>query len=79
MIGIDGLSLAAFSQRPTPATRTAVPDLLGLDGRAAVAAATASGLLVEAVGSGVVKSQQPSAGEALPDNRRIALVLAEAR
>ena len=78
-IDIDGLALAAFSQRPAPATRTAVPDLLGLDARAAVAAATASGLLVEAVGSGVVKSQQPTAGEALPDNRRIALVLAEAR
>ena len=78
-IGIDGLSLAAFSQRPHPATKAAVPDLLGLDARAAVAAATASGLLVEAVGSGVVKSQQPTAGEALPDDRRIALLLAEAR
>ncbi|MGZ8866713.1 MAG: penicillin-binding transpeptidase domain-containing protein [Thermoanaerobaculia bacterium] len=78
-IDMDGLSLAAFSQQAKPATRTAVPDLLGLDARAAVAAATASGLHVEAVGSGVVKSQQPTPGEALPDNRRIALVLAEAR
>ncbi|HEU4521476.1 MAG TPA: penicillin-binding transpeptidase domain-containing protein [Thermoanaerobaculia bacterium] len=77
-IGVDGYALAAFSQRPVPAGRAAVPDLRGLDARAAVAAATASGLLVEAVGSGVVKSQQPWPGEALPDNRRIALVLAEA-
>ncbi|HUP47863.1 MAG TPA: penicillin-binding transpeptidase domain-containing protein [Thermoanaerobaculia bacterium] len=78
-IAIDGLSLAAFSQRPAPADRAAVPDLRGLDARAAVAAATASGLLVEAIGSGVVKSQQPWPGEALPENGRIALVLAEAR
>jgi cell division protein FtsI (penicillin-binding protein 3) len=78
-IDMDGLALAAFSQQPKPAARTAVPDLLGLDARAAVAAATASGLHVEAVGSGVVKSQQPTPGEALPGNRRIALVLAEAR
>jgi cell division protein FtsI (penicillin-binding protein 3) len=77
-IGIDGYSLAAFSQRAFPADRAAVPDLRGLDARAAVAAATASGLLVEAVGSGVVKTQQPWPGEALPANRRIALVLAEA-
>ena len=77
-IGIGGYSLAAFSQRPAPASRAVVPDLRGLDARAAVAAATASGLLVEAVGSGVVKSQQPWPGEAPPENRRIALVLAEA-
>lgn len=77
-IGLDGYSLAAFSQRPAAADRAAVPDLRGLDARAAVAAATASGLLVEAVGSGVVKSQQPLPGEALPESRRIALTLAEA-
>ncbi|HUP45242.1 MAG TPA: penicillin-binding transpeptidase domain-containing protein [Thermoanaerobaculia bacterium] len=77
-IGIDGYALAAFSQRPRPADRAVVPDLRGLDARAAVAVATAGGLLVEAVGSGVVKSQQPWPGEALPENRRIALVLAEA-
>ena len=75
-IGIDGFALAAFSQRPLPANQTAVPDLMGLDARAAVATATASGLLVEAVGSGVVKTQKPQAGEALPADRRIALVLA---
>ena len=76
-IGIDDLALAEFSQHPAPADRAAVPDLRGLDARAAVAAATASGLLVEAAGSGVVKSQSPWPGEALPDNRRIALTLAE--
>ena len=76
-ISVDGFSLAAFSQRPAPADRAAVPDLRGLDARAAVAAATASGLLVDAIGSGVVKSQQPWPGEALPENRRIALQLAE--
>ncbi len=70
--------LAAFSQRPFAAERSAVPDLRGLDARAAVARATASGLTVEAVGSGVVTSQQPGAGEALPSGGRIAIVLAEA-
>ena len=76
-IGLDGYALAAFSQRPTGANRAAVPDLRGLDARAAVAAATASGLFVEAVGSGVVKSQQPLPGEALPQTRRMTLTLAE--
>ena len=70
--------LATFSQQAVPAGGAAVPDLRGLDARAAVAQATASGLLVEAVGSGVVTSQHPEAGEAMPSNGRIALVLAEA-
>ena len=70
--------LAAFSQTQRPASRAAVPDLRGLDARAAVAHATASGLLVKAIGSGVVTSQVPNPGEALPSDRRIALVLAEA-
>ena len=70
--------LATFSQQAVPAGRAAVPDLRGLDARAAVAQATASGLLVEAVGSGVVTSQNPQAGEAMPPSGRIALVLAEA-
>ena len=70
--------LAAFSQKQPEAARAAVPDLRGLDARAAVAHATASGLLVQATGSGVVTSQIPNPGEALPSNRRIALVLAEA-
>ena len=70
--------LAAFSQHVPAATAAAVPDLRGLDARAAVARATASGLLVEAFGSGVVTSQKPGAGEAMPSNGRIALMLAEA-
>ena len=70
--------LAAFSQTPSTVQGAGVPDLRGLDARAAVSHATASGLLVKAVGSGVVTSQNPSPGEALPVNRQIALVLAEA-
>jgi cell division protein FtsI (penicillin-binding protein 3) len=77
-IGMQPSLLAAFSQRKAVTGRAAVPDLRGLDGRAAVAAATASGLLVRAVGSGVVTAQNPNPGEALPENRRISLVLAEA-
>ncbi len=70
--------LAAFSQRPRSTARSSVPDLVGLDARTAVAQATSSGLLVQTNGSGVVKSQQPNAGEALPEDRRISLQLAEA-
>ncbi len=75
-IGLDAPLLAAFSQQPTPVSRAAVPDLTGLDARAAVARATAAGLLVEAVGSGVVTTQKPAGGEALPMNRRVAITLA---
>jgi cell division protein FtsI (penicillin-binding protein 3) len=76
-IGLGTPMLATFSQRPVQAERASVPDLRGLDARAAVAQATASGLLVQAVGSGVVTSQQPMPGEALPENRRLSLVLGE--
>jgi cell division protein FtsI (penicillin-binding protein 3) len=78
-IGARPSQLAAFSQKPPEAGRAAVPDLRGLDGRAAVAQATATGLLVQAVGSGVVTAQEPGPGEALPENRRITLTLAEGR
>ena len=77
-IGMQPPQLAAFSQQKLPAG-TAVPDLRGLDGRAAVAEATASGLLVQAYGSGVVTAQKPLPGEALPANRRISLTLGESR
>ncbi|HEX7421226.1 MAG TPA: penicillin-binding transpeptidase domain-containing protein [Thermoanaerobaculia bacterium] len=77
-IGLDTSPLAAFSQQPDPVLRAAVPDLKGLDARAAVARATAAGLLVEAVGSGVVTTQKPGAGEALPASRRVSILLAEA-
>ena len=76
-IGMQPPLLAAFSQQRPAAGRTAVPDLRGLDGRAAVAEATASGLVVQAYGSGVVTSQNPLPGEALPENRKISLVLGE--
>jgi cell division protein FtsI (penicillin-binding protein 3) len=76
-IGLETPLLAAFSQQQTPVPRAGVPDLTGLDARAAVARATAAGLLVEAVGSGVVTTQKPAAGEALPGNRRVSIILAE--
>ncbi|HSP15945.1 MAG TPA: penicillin-binding transpeptidase domain-containing protein [Thermoanaerobaculia bacterium] len=76
-IGLDAPLLAAFSQQQTPVSRADVPDLRGLDARAAVARATAAGLLVEAVGSGVVTIQKPAAGEALPPDRRVSITLAE--
>jgi len=76
-IGVDDPALAAFSQLPNPAPRAGVPDLKGLDARAAGARATAAGLVVEAVGSGVVTTQKPGAGEALPGDRRVSLTLAE--
>lgn len=73
--------LATISQEPaseraaSAELRTGVPDLRGLDARAAIAHATAVGLLVRAVGSGVVQSQTPLPGEALPNDRRIELTL----
>ena len=60
------------SRRPAPAS--AVPDLRGLDARAAIARAVASGLTVRAIGSGVVTSQDPEPGGALPQ-RSIDLTL----
>lgn len=69
--------LAAFSQPGSVrAADVGVPDLVGLDARAAVARATSAGLLVEATGSGVVQNQNPLPGEALPASRRIVLTLA---
>ncbi|MBV8516058.1 MAG: PASTA domain-containing protein [Acidobacteria bacterium] len=68
--------LAAFSQHPAAASATSgVPDLRGLDARAAIARAVASGLTVRAIGSGVVTSQQPEPGGALPGDRRLTLML----
>jgi cell division protein FtsI (penicillin-binding protein 3) len=68
--------LAAFSQRESaPATTSGVPDLRGLDARAAIARAVASGLKVRAVGSGVVTSQTPQPGEALPRDGKVTLTL----
>lgn len=77
-IGTPATTLAAFSQSASPSARTgAVPDLRGLDARAAVAKAIETGLLVRAVGSGVVTSQDPLPGGALPQTKTISLTLAE--
>jgi cell division protein FtsI (penicillin-binding protein 3) len=71
--------LAAFSQpSPTVGPATAVPDLRGLDARAAIAKAVASGLTVRAIGSGVVTSQDPVPGGALPASRRLTLTFSGA-
>jgi cell division protein FtsI (penicillin-binding protein 3) len=78
-IGVGEPLLAAISQpqqRVGPAT--AVPDLRGLDARAAIARAVASGLTVRAIGSGVVTSQIPEAGGALPVDRQLTIRLATA-
>ena len=78
-IGVGEPLLAAISQpkqRVGPAT--AVPDLRGLDARAAIARAVASGLTVRAIGSGVVTSQEPQAGGALPGDRQLTIRLATA-
>ena len=77
-LGLPTTSLAAFSQEAASSARTdAIPDLRGLDARAAIAKAVATGLVVRAVGSGVVTSQDPLPGGALPHNKRISLTLAE--
>jgi cell division protein FtsI (penicillin-binding protein 3) len=73
-IGVGQPLLAAFSQPGGSAgPATAVPDLRGLDARAAIARAVASGLTVRAIGSGVVTSQEPEPGGALPVTRRVTL------
>jgi cell division protein FtsI (penicillin-binding protein 3) len=78
-IGIDRPLLAAFSQSTAPAgPATAVPDLRGLDARAAIARAVASGLTVRAIGSGVVTSQNPEPGGALPPHRQLTLTFSNA-
>jgi cell division protein FtsI (penicillin-binding protein 3) len=74
-IGVTPPSLAAFSQQKAPAAASGVPDLRGLDARAAIARAVASGLTVEASGSGVVISQNPEPGGALPRDGKVRLNL----
>lgn len=69
--------LAAFSQRSSPRTDAGVPDVLGLDVRAAVASATAAGFRVRTLGSGVVQSQIPLPGGLLPEDRLLTLHLGE--
>ena len=78
-IPLEAPLLAAFSQPAKPAgPASGVPDLRGLDARAAIARAVSSGLVVRTVGSGVVTSQEPQPGVALPADRSLVLRL-EAR
>ncbi|MEA2570592.1 MAG: hypothetical protein QOI24_2593 [Acidobacteriota bacterium] len=77
-IGVAPPMLAAFSQHAAPRPESAgVPEFRGLDARAAVARAVAAGLIVRVDGSGVVTSQEPMPGGALPQTRTISLTLAE--
>ena len=69
--------LAAFSQKQGATAGTEIPDLRGLDARAAVALATSAGFRVRTSGSGVVQTQQPLPGEALPNDHQVVLTLAE--
>lgn len=57
--------LAAFSQQREVRTDAAVPNVIGLDARAAVANATAAGYRVRTFGSGVVQSQMQTADRVL--------------
>jgi cell division protein FtsI (penicillin-binding protein 3) len=74
-IGVTPPLLAAFSHRRPAGAAAGVPDLRGLDARAAIARAVANGLTVEASGSGVVTSQEPQPGGALPSDRKVRLNL----
>ncbi len=71
--------LAAFSQQLGSGAPVGgrVPDMRGLDVREAVASATAAGLRVRAIGSGVVQSQLPQPGDVLPQNAMVTLRLFE--
>src|SRR5206468_10955229 len=71
---------AAFAQGPGSSGRVGggrVPDMRGMDARGAVARATAAGLRVRTIGSGVVQSQLPFPGEVLAQNAMVTLRLAE--
>ncbi len=73
-------ALAAFSQESARSARVGggrVPDMRGMDARAAVASATAAGLRVRTIGSGVVQSQLPQPGDVLLQNAMVTLHLAE--
>lgn len=77
-IAVEPPLLAAFSQSRSVVTEAnAVPDLRGLDARAAIARAVSSGLTVRAIGSGVVTSQDPVPGGALPASRQVTLKLSQ--
>lgn len=83
-VPLERIQLAAFSQKKSGTSATpagdsregvvAVPDLRGLDARAAFARALSSGFEVTAAGSGIVAEQDPLPG-AVASRRRIALTL----
>lgn len=77
-IQLPAPALAAFSQKPHAAETPAagVPDVRGMDARAAIARAVASGYSVTTVGSGVVQAQEPVPGSSVPADRRLTLRLA---
>ncbi|HEY8130964.1 MAG TPA: penicillin-binding protein, partial [Thermoanaerobaculia bacterium] len=73
-------ALAEFSQESGISARVGggrVPDMRGMDARRAVASATAAGLRVRTIGSGVVQSQLPFPGDVLPQNAMVTLRLTE--
>ncbi len=76
---VQAPAVAAFSQESASGLRATgrVPDMRGLDARAAVASATAAGFQVRTIGSGVVQSQLPPPGGALPEHAMLTLRLAE--
>src|SRR5258708_23382592 len=74
-IDVAAPMLATFSQKPSPAAGSAVPDLRGLDARAALARATAAGFRIRASGSAVVQTQPPMHRDALPVEPQVLLTL----
>ena len=61
----------------SPLKRHFLRDCLVLIGLSFLVSATASGLRVRTMGSGVVQSQLPQPGDVLPQNATIVLHLAE--
>lgn len=75
-IALNPPVLAAFSQSaPVNTGATSVPDLRGLDARAAIARAVAAGYTVRTHGSGVVREQEPMPGAMPPGQRQLTLEL----
>ncbi|HUO83952.1 MAG TPA: penicillin-binding transpeptidase domain-containing protein, partial [Thermoanaerobaculia bacterium] len=76
------LELATFSQSHAAGgsiVKGIVPDLRGLDERAALAHATRLGIRVAVRGEGLVRTQQPAAGEPYDGSRTVELALSPER
>lgn len=65
----------AIPPRAKRGQRTTVPDLRGLDARQALARATAAGLTVSSIGSGLVGSQMPLPGAVVAAGAKLQLTL----